>query len=546
MDSFDVIVVGGGAAGVPLAVRLSEDPGLRVLLLEAGPDARRRQDYPAELIAASMMSAAMPGHPNNWAFTARLTPELGCSMARGRILGGSTALNGAYFVRARKTDADRWAAAGNHEWSYEKILPYYIRLEKDLTYGDAPGHGSSGPMPVNRVTENLSPVTDAFYEAAEELGFSYEPDKNDMTSNEGYGPLPQNAVDGVRMNTALAYLSPVRESRPNLTVRGNTVVHRIILDGDRAIGVVARTGRRTTVFRAGTIVLCAGAIKSPHLLLLSGIGPADELRRAGIRVRHDLPGVGKGYTDHPDILFNWVPRRRLDDPWLPRLFEGVLHWTASGSATPGDLEILPMLRPFGRAVFGPAGKGLLTMAAHPLATLRGMMGTSLKRNLDQLLHSAGLNLVVALQRPESRGELTIVSPDPDVHPRLRHRYLTTARDRERMREALRVAAGLLRSKAFRPYVKRFGEIDRKTLDNDALLDAWARRHIGTAFHTAGTAKMGPAGDPEAVVDQYGRVHGIDGLWIADLSILPDVPSRGPAATAVMIGERVADFIREKA
>ncbi len=545
MNDYDVIVVGAGAAGAPLAARLSEDPQCRVLLIEAGPDARKVEDYPFELRSVSMMSAAMPSHPNNWAFPAQLTPDLAYNVARGRILGGSTALNGAYFVRARKVDTDGWAALGNEDWAYDKVLPYFIKLEKDLLYGDRPGHGSDGPVPVNRITENPSRFTTTFYAAAEELGFPYDADKNDMASDVGYGPLPQNSVDGVRMSTALTYLAPVRDHRPNLTIRTNTFVRRVVLEGTSAVGVEIRSGLRTKVIRGSQVILCAGAIKSPHLLLLSGIGPAAELESVGVPVVHDLPGVGKGFPDHPDILLNFRTTRRLDDPSLQQLFEGVLAFTSPGSSTPGDLEILPMLRPFIRSVFGPSLRGLASMAAHPVRTMKGIKGSPLGRNIDQLMHAGGYNLVVGVQQVESRGTITLRSADPTDYPALEYRYLSEERDRERMRYLLRTAAALLRTAAFKPYFKKLTEINQKTLDSDAKLDAWARYRLGTAIHTSGSARMGKADDPGAVVDQSGRVHGIDNLRIADTSILPYVPSRGPAATTVMVGEKIADCVREQ-
>jgi predicted dehydrogenase (TIGR03970 family) len=542
---YDVIVVGAGAAGAPIAARLSEDPDRKVLLIEAGPDVRTANDYPFELRSVSMMSAAMPSHPNNWAFPAQLTHDLGYNVARGRILGGSTALNGAYFVRARKVDTDRWQSMGNDEWAYDKVLPYFIKLEKDLMYGDAPGHGGDGPVPVNRITEHTSLFTQLFYAAAEELGFPYEADKNEMTSNEGYGPLTQNSIDGLRMGTALTYLSPVRNERPNLTIRTKTFVRRVVLEGMRAVGVEVGNRGRGTVIRGGQVILSGGAIKSPHMLLLSGIGPAAELEKVGVTVVHDLPGVGKAFTDHPDILLNFTTRKRIDDPDLKQLFEGVLAFTSPGSPTPGDLEILPMLRPFVRSVFGPSMRGLMSMAVRPAPTMRGMQGSPVMRNVDQLLHAGGYNLVVGMQQPESRGDLTLVSADPTVYPHLEYNYLSDERDRARMRHLLRTAASLVRTNAFKPYFKKLTEINQRTLDDDAKLDGWARYRLGTAIHTASSARMGAPDDPGSVVDQFGRVHGIDNLRIGDTSILPHVPSRGPAATTVMVGEKIADYIRKE-
>ncbi|MFV0251885.1 MAG: GMC family oxidoreductase [Beutenbergiaceae bacterium] len=544
--NYDVIVVGAGAAGAPLATRLSEDPDRSVLLLEAGPDAATNEAFPSDLLDVSIMTGAMPGHPNNWGFTANLTPDLTYSVARGKVLGGSTAVNGAYFVRPRNTDARRWAEAGNTEWGPDKLRRMFQQLEDDLHYGQSDHHGSGGPVPIYRELDHPSMITSTFYAAAQELGFSYDPDKNDMATVQGYGPLTQNAVNGVRVNTGMAYVNPVRPSRPNLTVRGNALVHRVMMHGTTAVGVVVETGGgRTEQIAGGEIVLAAGAIKSAHLLLLSGIGPAGELLSAGVQVVVDSPAVGKGFSDHPDISLNFQPYRRLDEPDIKQLFECVLNWTADGSHTPGDLEILPMLRPFGRAM-AAGGAGVASTLSRPIKTLRGLRGVSKKRLAQQAAHANDLSFIVAVQQPDSRGAITLTSADPRDQPRIDYNYLREQRDLDRMREALRTGAGLLRAEAFTDHVKGLTELDDATLEDDRELDAWSRSHLGTAIHMSGTARMGADGDPTTVVDQFGRVHGVRNLRVADTSILPDVPSRGPAATAVVIGEVIADLMRRQA
>ncbi len=544
VGDYDVIVVGAGASGGPLAARLSEDPARRVLLVEAGPAPETQDGFPRDLLDAALMTGALPGHPNNWGFNAHLTPDLPYTVARGKILGGSTSLNGTYYIRGRKQDFDTYAEMGNAEWAYEKVLPYFQKLEHDLTFEGQPGHEGKGPVPISRVAPHEQTIyTKAFIAACREAGFGWEEDKNG-TDAPGVGLLPMNAVGGIRMNTGLTYVNPAR-SRPNFTVWGDTLARRVILDGTTVTGLeVARDGKEDIV-TAPEVVLCAGAFKSPHLLALSGIGPRSELVSAGIAVAVDLPGVGKGFSDHPDITFNWVPKRRLDDEHLRFGFQAVLNYNSEGSTYDGDLEILPMMRTMMAMMGleqGNRTKSMVDVARRPVAFLRSMRGVSLRRFLQQLRRSNDLALAIAVQQAESRGNVRTVSADPLTQPVIDYNYLSDERDVVRMREVVRMSVKLLHSEAFKPYFRKTTEIDAETLADDARLDAWMKSHLATAIHAAGTCKMGD--DPAAghVVDQFGRVHGVTGLRVADTSILPFTPSRGPAATAMLIGERVAAFM----
>jgi len=530
-DRWDVVVVGAGSSGCALAARLV-DAGRRVLVLEAGADHPQPADFPAVLRDAATLGAATPGHPANWTYTAQLAEDVSYPVVRGRVLGGSSAVNGSYFVRGTPADFDGWAAAGNDLWSAAAVLPAFCRSEADADFGDRPGHGADGPMPVARLHQQ-HPVTDAFAAACAELGFPDEPDKN-AGAAPGHGPVPFNVTDGVRVNTAMAYLSP-RRSSPLLTVRGGTRVTRVVVEGGRAVGVQTAAG----VVRADEVVLAAGAVGSPHLLLLSGIGPADQLRAAGVPVLVDSPGVGADFSDHPDLYVTWRPSRRLP---MPRAMLPL----ATALNTADDLEVMPWLKPFSKVLLDRSSGSPLAGVGEALrrsaSTLRALRGASLHRLLDQARRRDYLYLAVALQQEDSRGRLTLTSPDPAVQPRIEHRYLTEERDRRRLREGVRLAAELLRTPAFAPLVAERTGLPEAVLTDDRELDRWTRRHLATAIHLAGSARMGLDSDPGAVVDQRLRVRGVEGLRGEDTSVMPQVTSRGPAATAVMIGERAAELM----
>lgn len=552
------IVVGAGTAGAALAARLAEDPERHVVLLEAGPVPRTASEFPPGMLDAATVEGAMPGHPMNWSYLGRLTPDLPYTIARGRIVGGSSTINGGYFVRARPEDFARWAAAAGPDWAYDRVLPVLRDLEHDLDLGAGPFHGDAGPMPVRRASQS-NPIARAFTAAARELGFPDEPDKN-APGRPGVGPVPQNVVDGIRVNTGLAYLAATRE-RANLEILGGCLVRRVLFDGTLVRGVEADVDGSRRTIDADEVVLCAGGIGTPHLLLVSGVGPAAQLAEHGIDVVRDAPGVGRAFSDHPEVSVGWRASRDVIDPRAPDTFTTALNF-ASGAGDGGaldhggdhhgaddhadDLEIMACVTTIGRMLTGSASTvlgGAKSAAKHPLATVRALRGASLRRVRDQVAHGRDLVLLVGLQRELARGRIELESADPAVSPRIEYRYLSDPGDLARLRRGVRTAVALLRSRAFSGLFERLTELDDATLEDDDTLDAWLRTHLGTAIHLCGSAPMGPATDPNAVVDGFGRVHGVDGLRIADSSMLPDAPSRGPANTAVLIGELVARFIR---
>lgn len=508
----DVIVVGAGGAGAPFAARISEDPGRSVLVLEAGPVPRAPGDFPADVLDATALPTVNGPGPHSWWYRSEVSPGRDYDVGRGQGAGGSTAVNGAYFVRPRITDLRRWAAAGNPAWAPERVLPVLARLERDVQFGDAPGHGGSGPVPVDRRAFAPSPLAAAFAEAASAEGHRALPDLNDVHVGSGHGDLPLNVQDGMRMNTGLTYLLPAL-GRPNLTVQGGSRVLRVLISGGRATGVEVESGGRVHRISAGEVVLAAGAVRSPHLLMLSGLGPADDLTAAGVRPVVDSPGVGASCSDHPDITVLAPLSQPLRPGGRDPLFSWALNWSAEGSPGQaegtGGLEVLPMLRPF--PVLAGAAEG------------------------------SELPVIVALQGPSGRGRLSLDPVDPRQGPRVHYRHLESMVDRRRMREGVRTAVDLLSSDQLGPWVDT-AAWDRSVFEEDAPLDAWMSDHLGTAVHLSGTAPMGPESAPGTVTDQCGRVHGVQGLRVVDTSILPDVPSRGPAATAVLLGEHLADLM----
>jgi choline dehydrogenase len=527
-EAFDYIIVGAGSAGCVLADRLTEDGRSSVLLLEYGGS-----DRSIFIQMPAALSIPMNSKTYNWSYQTEPEPHLGgrrIACPRGKVLGGSSSINGMVYVRGHPLDFDRWEDEGAKGWGYRNVLPYFRRAESFQGSADA-YRGDAGPLTTAHGRKS-NPLYDAFIEAGRQAGYGVSADVNGERQ-EGFGALGMTVKNGVRWSTANAYLKPAMK-RPNLRVATHALATRIVFNRRRAVGVrYQRRGAEQTATARSEVILCGGPINSPQLLNLSGVGPAEELRSFGIDVIADRPGVGENLQDHLEFTFQVASKQPIT------LFShiGLFRRALIGA------EWLARQRGLGASNHFEAGGFIRSRAGVRYPDIQfHFLPMAVAYNGSTLAREHGFQAHVGPMRSKSRGSVRLKSPNPADAPRIRFNYMSHPEDWIETRACVRLTREIFAQRAFDPYRGREIKPGADCVSDEAI-DAFVRDHIDTAYHPSCTCKMGSPADPFAVVDPDTRVIGLEGLRVVDSSIMPSITNGNLNAPTIMLAEKAADMIR---
>jgi len=528
-QTYDYVIIGAGSAGCVLANRLSEDSKVSVLLLEFGGS-----DRSIFIQMPTALSIPMSMSKYNWGYESQPEPYLNnrrIDCARGKVLGGSSSINGMVYVRGHAMDFDEWQENGARNWDYSHCLPYFKKAE-DWAFGSDDYRNQQGPLSVNNGNNMQNPLYRAFIEAGAQAGYMKTEDYNGR-QQEGFGAMHMTVKNGVRWSTANAYLKPAR-NRPNLQVISGALTQRILLEGKKATGVeFLKGGKLHTVSANRELVLSAGSIASPHLLQLSGIGPATVLKKAGIDVKHDLPGVGENLQDHLEFYFQFRCKQPITLNGQLNLWNKFLigtRWilTKKGLGATNHFESCAFIR-------SKAGIQWPDIQYH-------FLPAAMRYDGKVAFDGHGFQVHVGHNKPLSRGSVKAISPNVNDHPEILFNYLQHQNDIEGFRASVRLTREIISQPAMDIY--RGSEIQPgEDVQSDAEIDAFIRREAETAYHPSCSCRMGE--DDMAVVDSETRVHGIEGLRVVDSSIFPTIPNGNLNSPTIMLAERAADLIKGK-